>query len=142
MAGKYIPRPSEPISWHGGATATAYQGDVQSIMVCPSDYKMNHLSGFGYGMNSFIGGAGGFYSSGVEEYKDRKWKTLKKLTYPSTTPYILDKSLTNSVCIDGNMGGRYPSTRHSSLVNICFVDGHVANKGYETLVNQTAYWAY
>jgi prepilin-type N-terminal cleavage/methylation domain-containing protein/prepilin-type processing-associated H-X9-DG protein len=142
MAGKYIPRPAQRISWHGGADAAAYQGNVQSIMVCPSDLNMNHQSRFGYGINAFIGGGTGYYTDNRAPYQDRKWKALKELHRPSSTPYIMDKSRTNTVNLDGTWGGRYPSARHNNFVNVSFVDGHVGSKTYGELYDQTAYWAY
>jgi prepilin-type N-terminal cleavage/methylation domain-containing protein/prepilin-type processing-associated H-X9-DG protein len=140
MAGKYIPRPAERISYWGGNDASAYQGDVTSVMVCPSDMKMNHMKGFGYGINAFVGGCGGFYTDGALAYRDRKWKAFKTIKQTSTVPYLMDKAIDN-VLIDGSMGGRYPSNRHSNFANICFIDGHVGNEVYEAMISQVVYWA-
>ena len=144
MAGKYIPRPSQHIAYNGAVAADVYQGDVQSVMVCPSETTMNHHSSFGYGINAYIAGASANYVDDPtkEYFKKKEWKSFKKLKRPSADPYILDKERVDTPVVTGSSSGKYSKARHNNFVNVLFIDGHVNSEHYGPNESSTVYYAY
>ncbi|MBU0478108.1 DUF1559 domain-containing protein [bacterium] len=133
MSTGHLARPADGM-YPGSGTDT--YPDFPTVLLCPSAPKLDQYNSFGYGMNNFLGGKSPYYSA-----DDRTWKRASSLKNTTENLLVADRSENNTFLgIDGTMGGRYASTRHSGGSNVLYQDGHVKWHLEEDIHNKTVFW--